>query len=177
MHYTHTYRRIRVTCRVKSSACSSSAELSSISPPFNLDSSLHTLLWDSESSFCTQEEMIHHTVRPGIHKRTNVNVLARLSSPFNSIEITYSLFNPFLLTSLLCTALCDWLKDFCSSWRRVSDVWTWVWSTATYVSQTFIIFTSITTPPGFQAEPWIRVTIRFAFLYAQSMHIYTCHKT
>lgn len=34
-----------------------------------------------------------------------------------------------LLTNLLWTAFCDWLKDFCRSWRRVSDVCTWDWST------------------------------------------------
>lgn len=36
------------------------------------------------------------------------------------------------LTSRLCTAFCDLLKDFCKSWRSASEVWTWDWSSDTW---------------------------------------------
>lgn len=39
------------------------------------------------------------------------------------------------LTSRLWTAFCDWLKDFCKSWRRASEVWTWDCSIVTWAQR------------------------------------------
>lgn len=121
---------------------------SSTSSPFSLDRSVHILLWEKDNCAwtrrrpCQRQSSEKAVLLLAIYQVEIAKAAGRLIADLKMLENACFLRTEQFVfwiqvvnilrevptkgspTSRLWTALCDWLKDFCRSWRRASEVCT-----------------------------------------------------
>lgn len=120
------------TCRDAGSAEVEPVTSSSTVSPFSLDSSEQTFLWDRDSSDWIHIQTSHTCTWEHIQ---HANAQCRSWKEPKFVENgEWAIHGPkrSSLTSRLWTVVCDWLREFCNSWRSASDDCTWDWSNDTW---------------------------------------------